>query len=331
MTTESIDFLNDVLVLAVRKGFWASKECEVFPNRIYTRRLMAGPGRWGSSRNPVNVLTAAVAGYIHYLFRGPRLILLWAPRIAGWFSRLKRAGMLPGTKLLAPGALYLDDAQARDIDKLIVFSRGEVALHDPALKDKYVFIPLPADGPFDAIGPTSQGNYIFSGGGAGRDFTTLIESVRDIDVKLTIVTFYPTTLGYTGELPSNCQVYWKMPSREFLELMAGALFVVVPLQKGQHPHGHTTVVQALRLGKAVITTHNASIGDYVADGQAGLLVSPGDVSAYREAILKLLNQPDVRKSCARHAQIKAQELTYEVFQRRLVDLCRDMLRMQPSE
>jgi glycosyltransferase involved in cell wall biosynthesis len=327
---ESVDFLDDVLVLAVRKGFWASKECEVFPNRIYTKRLMAGPGRWGSSRNPVNVLTAAITGYVHYLVRKPKLVFLWAPRVAGWFSRLKRAGVLPNARLLAPGALYLDDAQARDIDKLIVFSRGEVALHDPALRDKYVFIPLPADGPFDAIEPIFRGNYIFSGGGAGRDFATLIESMRDIDVKLIIVTFSPKTLGYTGELPSNCQVYWKMSPHKFLELMTGALFVVVPLQKGQHPHGHTTVVQALRLGKAVITTRNASIGDYVVDGKAGLLVSPGDVSAYREAILKLLNQPDVREYHTRHAQIKAQELTYEVFQRRLVDLCCDMLRVQSS-
>jgi len=45
--------------------------------------------------------------------------------------------------------------------------------------------------------------------------------------------------------------------------MAGAKFVVAPLQEGIDPHGHTTIVQALRLGKTLISTRNASIDDDV--------------------------------------------------------------------
>ena len=52
--------LHDILVISVRKNFWAAPECEVFPNRIYTLRLLKIPGRLGSSRNPLNNLTAAL-------------------------------------------------------------------------------------------------------------------------------------------------------------------------------------------------------------------------------------------------------------------------------
>lgn len=328
---QNLAFLDDVLVLAVRKSFWAAEECEVFPHRIYTRRLVPGPGRFGSSRNPANVLNVVVEGLLYCSRHKPKLILLWAPRVAGWFARLKKLGLLQDVKLVTPGAAYLEDIHARYMDKLVVFSRNEIALHDSTLEDKYEFIPLPADGPFDLVRPSRiPGDYIFSGGGAGRDFATLIEAVRGLDVPLRIVTFSPKTLGYRGELPPNCRVDWQMPVREFLELMANALFVVVPLQEGHHPHGHTTVVQAMRLGKAVITTRDASVSDYVADGQAGLLVSAGDAGEYREAILRLLDEPELRRSCEQHALARAPDLTYEAFARGITDLCRRMLASSPT-
>lgn len=321
-----LGFLDGVLVLAVRKNFWASKECRVFPNRRYTKTIVRGPGRFGSSRNPINVLTVALEGYLYFLLRKPKLILFGsAPRIAGWFAWLNKVGLLPGVKLVAPGALYLNDVQAQYLDKLIVYSRGEIDLHAPELRSKYEFIPLPADGPFHLLQPSSSRDYIFAGGGAGRDFGALIEAVKGLDVHLEIVTFSPKTLNYSGELPENCQVHWKMPPQKFLQLMAGASFVVAPLVEGKHPHGHTTIVQALRLGKAIITTKNTSIDDYVSAGEEGLLVSSGNVSEYRQAILKLWNEPELRASLERCAHIKGLNLTYEVYAQKLVDLCHDML------
>lgn len=321
-------FLNDVLVLSVRKSFWASPECEVFPNRLYSKTIMRGPGRFGSSRNPINNLSVALEGYLYFLRHRPKLIFFGsATRIVPWFARLKKRGFLPGVKLLATNQSYLSDDEVQSLDKVIVYSRSEIALHDAALRDKYEFMPLPADGNFDLIKPSSSstGNYIFAGGGASRDFTSLIEAVRGLDVQLKIVTFSPKSLGYNKPLPDNCEVHWKMPLPQFLDLMAGASFVVVPLQEGRHPHGHTTVVQALRMGKAVITTRNASTNDYVSEGQEGLLVSPGNVSEYRQAIVRLLENPELLDSCERYALQRASDLTYHAFAQRTISLCQRML------
>ena len=323
---KDLSFLNDVLVLSVRKSFWASKECEVFPNRLYTRKIFPGPGRLGSSRNPVNNLTITLGGYFYFLIRKPKLIFFGSVnRIVPWFTGLRKTSFLPDVKLVATTQSYLSDTQIRYLDKVIVFSRREIALHDPLLRHKYEYMPLPADGDYDLLQPSSQGNYIFSGGGAGRDFTTLIEAVRGLEVQLRIVTFSPKSLGYDEKLPENCKVYWKMPPRNFIELMADSLFVVVPLQEGQHPHGHTTVVQALRMGKAVISTRNASIGDYISEGQAGLLVSPGNAAEYRQAIMRLLNDLELRQSYEKQAQKIAPDLTYQSYSRRIVDICGQLL------
>jgi len=330
-SNQDLSFLDDVLVLAVHKSFWAAEECEVFPHRLYTRRIMPGPGKWGTSRNPLNVLNVAVGGYLYYLIHRPKLILPWAPRLSNWYVALKKMGLLPGTKLVAPGASRLSDDQAEYVHRLVVFSRGEIALHDPALRHKYEFIPLPADGPYDEIRPSQDGDYIFTGGGAGRDFATLIEAMRGVDAQLKIVTFSPETLGYDGELPDNCEVHWRMPVRSFLEMMSDALFVVVPLHEGRHPHGHTTVVQALRMGKAVVTTRNASVSDYVTHNRAGLLVSPGDVVEYRSAIRQLLSQPELRRSFEAHALARAPDLTYKAYARRLIEVCRRALKADGDE
>jgi glycosyltransferase involved in cell wall biosynthesis len=116
-----------------------------------------------------------------------------------------------------------------------------------------------------------------------------------------------------------------MPLEEFLNLMSGALFVVIPLKIGIVGCGHTTVAQALCLGKPVITNSDAGLEDYVTDGYNGLLVSPGDVSGYRQAITRLLSDRELCASLAQRAQTRATDLTYEAFATRLVGLCQDLL------
>lgn len=320
------DLAKEILVLTSHKSFWAASECQVFPNRFYSRTLFAGSGKWGSVRNPMNVLTVALAGYRYVLQHRPKLILFGrVPRVANWFALLKRNGLLPDTKLVTYGAFYLNPKLAHYFDKLIVYSRSEIAQHALEIQPRCVFVPLPADGDFETLSSGSQEKYIFSGGGAGRDFYTLIEAIRGLDIRLKIVTFSPNSLGYSGKLPDNCEVEWRMPLQAFLQRMATARFVVVPLEKGIHPHGHTTAVQALRLGRPVITSKHASMEDYVGHNREGLLVEPGDVTGYREAITRLYYDSQLFASASIYAREKAQLLTYDVHADRLLAICREVL------
>jgi len=107
--------------------------------------------------------------------------------------------------------------------------------------------------------------------------------------------------------------------------MAGAKFVIAPLREGIHPHGHTTIVQALRLGKALVTTRNASIDDYVTHGQEGLLVKPGDIYGYQKATIQLSDNLKLRNSCQLNTSRKALDLTYSAYVNRLIKCVREII------
>jgi len=312
--------LDRVLVLSVRKSFWASREAEIFPRRLFTPTLLGRPS-WSLLNSGVLVLRALAA-----VWRRPtRLVLVGsAHRIVPWLVVLRRLRLLRGARLMITNQKGLHDERVPDVDRVIEYSSREIEARAPAVRKRCVFLPLPADGDFESL-RAADGGYVFSGGGGQRDFPSLIEAARGLEAPVRIVTFSPEFLGYDGPLPPNCDVRWKLPLPDFLAEMAAASVVVVPLRRGTYSHGQTTVVQALRLGKAVVTTRYASVEDYVTDGREGLLVDPGDVEGYRRAIRRLLEDAELRGSCERAALERGADSTYEAFARRLSALCGEVL------
>jgi glycosyltransferase involved in cell wall biosynthesis len=61
------------------------------------------------------------------------------------------------------------------------------------------------------------------------------------------------------------------------------------------------------MGKAVVVTKSPGITDYVIDGETGILVPPGDVQAWREAIQWLLNHPKEAKRMGENARQRVDE------------------------
>jgi glycosyltransferase involved in cell wall biosynthesis len=307
--------LEDVLVVSVRKSFWASPECEIFPHRVYS------PIVYGHSTNLLNTTLLAFKVLAACLRHRPKLIFFGsAPRAVPLFLGL-RLLRLTRVGLIATNQVYFGARGLPYLDRVIVYSRDEVK--DPT---KHRYLPIPSDGDFASVVPQrEQSPYVFSGGGAQRDFPSLIEAVRGLDVRLILVTFSPRELDYEGELPSNCTVLWLMPLERFLSYLAGSLFVVIPLRKGKTPRGHTTTAQALSLGKAVVTTREANVGDYVRDGVEGLLVEAGDVAGYRRAIRRLVEDEELRRSCEENARRRAPEFSYAAFADSIAALCREVL------
>jgi glycosyltransferase involved in cell wall biosynthesis len=315
------DGLDEVVVLTVRKGFWASPESEVFPRRLYTATIR------GPSHSFVNSGALLARALVEIWRRPPRVVLVgYAHRIVPWLAWLRRLGLLRGARLVITNWKGLPDPLVRQVHRIVEYSRPELERRSAAVRDRAVFVPLPAAGDFDGLVPPSEREeYAFAGGGGLRDFASAIEAVRDLDVRFLVVTFSRETLGFDGDLPPNCEVRYRMPLERFLALLAGAKLVVAPLQPGAEPHGQTTVVQALRLGKAIVATRDASLEDYVSDGVEGLLVDAGDVAGYRAAIGRLWHDDELRASCERAARARAHDLTYGAFAARLAPICRDLM------
>ncbi len=310
------DRLGRVLVLTTRKSFWASDESKVFPHRVFT------PSVRGHSTSVLNTLLLGVSALRTMIRLRPKLLLFGsAHRLVPGFLLLRKLGVLRRTRLIATNHVFFGARLGRYADRVIVYSQQEADAWDNA-----VYVPIPADGDFAAVAPHAEPvPYVFSGGWTMRDFGSLFAAIDGTGLPLTVVTHSPATLGVEGAPPAECTVLWNMPLQKFLGYLAGSCFAVVPLRRSPVAHGHTTVAQALCLGKAVVTTRGAGVSDYVRDGVEGLLVDPGDVEGYRAAILRLAGDDDFRRSCEAAARARAPEFSYASFRRTLTDLCVEVL------
>jgi hypothetical protein len=308
--------LRDVLVLTVRKSFWASPESEAFPRRVFV------PTVWGHSTSLVNTALMAARSLVAFARLRPRLLVIGsAHRLVPALLLLRRLGLLRRTGLIVTNQVFFGPRLGGYADRVIVYSRRETEG-----RRNYVYLPIPSDGDFDGVEPErTQRPYVFAGGGELRDYASLFAALEGTRLELTVVTHSPTTLGVEEPFPEGVRVLWRMPLGRFLSLMAGSLFVVVPLKGLDTPHGHTTIAQALSLGKAVVTTRGSAVADYVRDGVEGLLVDPGDVDGYRAAMTRLATDESLRRSCEAAARERAPEFTYGAFSRSLVDLCLEVI------
>jgi len=143
-------------------------------------------------------------------------------------------------------------------------------------------------------------DYVFTGGRADRDYTTLIKAVAGLSIKVVIVLGKnPLNSAYDNipELPQNVILLKDISQRDFDNLLYGATIVVLPLLNTYHNAGQTVLVKAMLAGKPVIATRCVGTVDYVDNFKTGILVPPRNPAALRDAINLLLNK-DIRKTLA---------------------------------
>ncbi|MFH0911310.1 MAG: glycosyltransferase, partial [Planctomycetota bacterium] len=264
--------LDDVLVLTTRKTFWATPAARLFSRVLHTWIL------FGRSGNFWNAGILFFRALFSILFRRPKVLVIGsAPRLSAWFARLKKRGLLGRTKLLAVGHLEFGYDLVPHFARIVVHARAErdIRERESGVRGRYAYLPLPASGVKDRAPSARAEDFLFAGGRAKRDFRTLIKAVKSLPVRLRIVTRDRSSIDWPDPLPGNVEFRPFKPLEAFLQDLRDARFVVVPLFGGERfSHGQTTVVQAMRLGRAVISTRGATVDDYVVHGETGLLVEP---------------------------------------------------------
>jgi glycosyltransferase involved in cell wall biosynthesis len=164
--------------------------------------------------------------------------------------------------------------------------------------------------------------YICTAGLEFRDYPTLVEAVRGLDVDLHIATGskWSKRADTTRlvELPPNVTVNNYPTYSDLRDLYAGSRFIVVSLYEVDFQAGITVIVEAMAMGKAVIVTHSEGQSDTVIDRRkvtrkvnrptlgkfnfmygdedftapTGFYVSSGNPVELRRAIQHLLTQPE---------------------------------------
>jgi glycosyltransferase involved in cell wall biosynthesis len=214
--------------------------------------------------------------------------------LASWISKPKKAMLMKFA--------------SSHIDRLVLMSSVQRdfavnVLHMPS--SKVVLLKWPVDQkfwrPMDC-----QTDMICAVGAEMRDYPTLIEAIRGLDIRCHIAAGTQRFVQHctvkavqkASRLPTNITV-GRRTFTELRALYARSRFVVIPLLPSDTDNGSTSILEAMAMGKAVICTRTKGQVDVVQDGTTGILVPPGDSKAMREAIQHLWEHPDEAEKMGR--------------------------------
>jgi glycosyltransferase involved in cell wall biosynthesis len=147
------------------------------------------------------------------------------------------------------------------------------------------------------------GDMICAVGREMRDYPTLIEALRPLSIPCHIAA--GTAVNYAGFgtedprarnvgdqlLPANVTTGQKSFA-ELRELYARSRFVVVPILPSLSDNGISAVIEAMAMGRPVISTATEGRADILEDGVNCMLVPPEDAAALRSAIEELWRDPE---------------------------------------
>ncbi|MCH8556261.1 MAG: glycosyltransferase family 4 protein [Balneolia bacterium] len=152
-------------------------------------------------------------------------------------------------------------------------------------------------------------NMICSVGMEARDYPTLVEAMREVDIPIHIAAgqsrgeLFETVkkLYDIDNVPDNVTIGEKTLF-ELRDLYAKSRFSVVSLMPTDSDNGLTAILESMSMGKPVICTKAEGQIDVIRDGETGIMIPQGDPLAMREAILDLWNNPDKCREMGKKAQ-----------------------------
>ena len=291
-------------------------------------RLLAAAwaSMWSARSSPSAVLVssdieAVMFGLIRSALRRPTLIVLQTLIITPRSSRWANLAYMAYWRLI----LGL-------IDVGVCHARSEIAEYErlfPAHGHKLVFIPYGTTvnrrSPSSAPPPPDDVPTIVTAGRSGRDYLTLARAVEGLPCRLTIIC---DVAGPLRTLPASEQIEIARTcfDHEYLDRLAQATIVVVPLSVHHASAGQMVLLQAAALARPVVITRTATTIDYATDGKDGLLVPMGDVATLRQTLAYLLGNAELRRLLGQAASDRfVRHHSTEAYVRNLVQIVQSRL------
>lgn len=235
----------------------------------------------------------------------PDAVVTVFPQLAGCAGLLKRFN--PNTKVLAwtfnvgtchPGyRQFFSRIAMAQVDRFVVHTRREIDIYSEWLnmpRDRFVFVPYQS-ADIEVLAEEDEDNpFISAMGSAHRDYAMLVDILRETGLPTTIASSRAALAGM--DLPDNVQAPYGISKQECLEITQKARVNVIPLlpKPDVTAAGQVTLVEAMVMGKVMVATEYYGVEDYIEHEKTGLLVKPHDRDGFRDAILRLWNDKDLR-------------------------------------
>jgi glycosyltransferase involved in cell wall biosynthesis len=173
-------------------------------------------------------------------------------------------------------------AGVRRADAVVFYSRGA---RDDAIglgidPDRAVFLPLGVAA--RVTRPDPPGTFLLATGKDRRDWETLAEAAHGLDSEVLVAGPAPS------QVPAPLRVVRPGSREAYLDLVARAAAVVIPLVDGHRQAGQLALLDAFSLGRGVVASRGRGTEDYVT-AERGVLVDPGDPDALRVAMQQVLD------------------------------------------
>lgn len=216
------------------------------------------------------------------------------------------------------------------VDLMCVSAKGEARAYADRLRlpiERFQFVPWHTN----VLSPRhyeAKGRYAFAAGRTGRDWRTLAAAVRGLDVDVKVVCTRRD--AEATAFPPNVAVLTDVPYSMYRTLLEDAAVVVIPLEPHVYSSGQVVILEAMALGKPVITTRVVGSEDYIDEGVDGLLVDPGDATQLREALVGIVRDTDRRHAIGSAAlQRVLGQHTLEGYAARVLALTRELCSESP--
>ncbi len=177
---------------------------------------------------------------------------------------------------------------------------------------------------------TVAGEYLLAVGRENRDYATLVQAARRLDLPLIIVasslwSSHGLSLG-EGGLPACVTVRSNVPYADLRALYSRARAVVVPLHPAPYAAGVNGVLEAMAMGRASVVTCSPGLAEYLQDGITNLVVPPHDPDALADAISRLWNDAALRQSMGQAARARVQaEMGMDAYAERVSQIVRSVM------
>lgn len=193
----------------------------------------------------------------------------------------------------------------RHVDRFIVHTRRERQMYSEWLDlpiERFEFVPYQVPEIPVTYEEETENPFITALGSAHRDFPTLFKAVAALNLPTVVASGKRALEGLS--IPAQVKAPLGIQKAECLKLAQQARINVVPLIPNEKvtAAGQVTIVEAMRMGRAIIATRCNGVEDYIIDGETGLLVNPYSVEEMTEAIDKLWHDQPLRNRLGKAAQ-----------------------------
>src|SRR5690554_1966953 len=180
-------------------------------------------------------------------------------------------------------------------------------------------------------------DFIYSTGGTGRDFKTLIKAFNGIDFNLKITT--KRDEGLNNNITENIIIDNSVkPGLQSVGLIRkdyyNALAVAISLEKtGQvWPVGITVIMEALAMAKPIISTTNKMYPFDLEKEKIGFYVDYYDVEGWKDRVNYLIDNPDEAREMGERGRYLCQKkYNYKSFSEEVIKQVKKFMPVQTSK